>query len=271
MGAGARAAQAALARRTRPGGPGDGCAPTCWRSSPGAPGEVELWAWIAAYDHVALCQLWGPMTALPRALPRFTRELRQRWEDAGRPPLPRRGRRARRAGRRPAEPAAVGGDRGGGRRAATQLVRTGRRDRPGVARETRTALVVQACAPAGGEQGRVGQPRMRPRAGDRTRHVKGSPRPGRRAGRRRSARCPRAAGGGRSRRCRRRRGRRRGSTGGLPWRAECPVPSSVEPRRSSDRSVRSGGRSARADAAAGRAAADPRKRAPTGQRLPLVA
>ncbi len=52
------------------------------------PGEVELWAWIAAYDHVALCQLWGAMPALPRPLPRFTRELRQRWEDAGRPPLP---------------------------------------------------------------------------------------------------------------------------------------------------------------------------------------
>ena len=34
----------------------------------GAPGEVELWAWIAAYDHVALCQLWGAMPALPRAL-----------------------------------------------------------------------------------------------------------------------------------------------------------------------------------------------------------
>ncbi len=54
-----------------------------------APGErVELWAWFAAYDHVALAQLWGAMPALPRALPRFTRELRQRWEDAGRPALP---------------------------------------------------------------------------------------------------------------------------------------------------------------------------------------
>lgn len=51
-------------------------------------GDVELWAWIAAYDHVALCQLWGSMPDLPRALPRFTRELRQRWEDSGRPPLP---------------------------------------------------------------------------------------------------------------------------------------------------------------------------------------
>jgi hypothetical protein len=54
-----------------------------------APGEgVELWAWFAAYDHVALAQLWGAMPALPRALPRFTRELRQRWEDAGKPSLP---------------------------------------------------------------------------------------------------------------------------------------------------------------------------------------
>ncbi|HEY4007949.1 MAG TPA: polyadenylate-specific 3'-exoribonuclease AS [Pseudonocardia sp.] len=50
--------------------------------------EIELWAWIAAYDHVVLCQLWGAMPALPRPLPRFTRELRQRWEDVGRPPLP---------------------------------------------------------------------------------------------------------------------------------------------------------------------------------------
>ncbi len=50
--------------------------------------KPQLWAWIAAYDHVALCQLWGAMPALPRALPRFTRELRQHWEDAGSTPLP---------------------------------------------------------------------------------------------------------------------------------------------------------------------------------------
>ena len=53
------------------------------------PGEsIELWAWMAAYDHVALAHLWGDMRALPRAIPRFTHELRQRWEDAGSPPLP---------------------------------------------------------------------------------------------------------------------------------------------------------------------------------------
>lgn len=49
---------------------------------------VELWAWLAAYDHVALAQLWGAMPALPRRLPRFTKDLRQRWEDVGKPKLP---------------------------------------------------------------------------------------------------------------------------------------------------------------------------------------
>ena len=53
------------------------------------PGEqLELWAWYAAYDHVALAQLWGAMPALPREIPRFTKELRQLWDDRGRPPLP---------------------------------------------------------------------------------------------------------------------------------------------------------------------------------------
>jgi hypothetical protein len=37
---------------------------------------------------VALAQLWGPMPALPREIPRFTKDLRQRWDDIGRPPLP---------------------------------------------------------------------------------------------------------------------------------------------------------------------------------------
>lgn len=55
----------------------------------GRPREgVQLWAWLAAYDHVAFAQLWGAMPALPRRLPRFTRDLRQRWEDLGKPKLP---------------------------------------------------------------------------------------------------------------------------------------------------------------------------------------
>jgi hypothetical protein len=49
---------------------------------------IELWAWYAAYDHVALAQLWGAMPALPREIPRFTKDLRQLWDDLGRPPLP---------------------------------------------------------------------------------------------------------------------------------------------------------------------------------------
>ncbi|MCW2681796.1 MAG: hypothetical protein JWM62_3197 [Frankiales bacterium] len=50
--------------------------------------EPVLWAWYGAYDHVALCQLWGSMPELPRAIPRFTLDVRQLWEHLGRPPLP---------------------------------------------------------------------------------------------------------------------------------------------------------------------------------------
>ncbi len=50
--------------------------------------QMELWAWYAAYDHVALAQLWGAMPALPREIPRFTKDLRQLWDDRGRPSLP---------------------------------------------------------------------------------------------------------------------------------------------------------------------------------------
>jgi hypothetical protein len=53
------------------------------------PGEkLEMWAWYAAYDHVALAQLWGPMPELPREIPRFTKDLRQLWDDLGCPRLP---------------------------------------------------------------------------------------------------------------------------------------------------------------------------------------
>jgi hypothetical protein len=36
-----------------------------------------LWADYGAYDHVALCQLWGPMIALPDGLPMFTCDIQQ--------------------------------------------------------------------------------------------------------------------------------------------------------------------------------------------------
>lgn len=55
-------------------------------AAPGLP--IELWAWYAAYDHVAFAQLWGSMPDLPRDLPRLTKEVRQHWEMAGSPPIP---------------------------------------------------------------------------------------------------------------------------------------------------------------------------------------
>ena len=54
----------------------------------GTADAIDLWAWYAAYDHVALAQLWGAMPTLPREIPRFTKDLRQRWDDVGRPSLP---------------------------------------------------------------------------------------------------------------------------------------------------------------------------------------
>ncbi len=42
-----------------------------------ADGEPELWADFGAYDHVALCQLWGPMIALPKGLPMYTNDIQQ--------------------------------------------------------------------------------------------------------------------------------------------------------------------------------------------------
>jgi hypothetical protein len=50
--------------------------------------KIELWAWFAAYDHVVLAQLWGAMPQLPREIPRFTKDLRQLWDERGCPKLP---------------------------------------------------------------------------------------------------------------------------------------------------------------------------------------
>jgi 3' exoribonuclease, RNase T-like len=39
--------------------------------------DPELWAWYSAYDHVALCQLFGRMVPdLPAGMPMFTNDLR---------------------------------------------------------------------------------------------------------------------------------------------------------------------------------------------------
>ncbi len=62
---------------------------------------IELWAWVGAYDHVALCQLWGPMTHLPPAdsafHPRAAPALGGAWQP---PDAATVGECARRPGRR---------------------------------------------------------------------------------------------------------------------------------------------------------------------------
>lgn len=48
-------------------------------------GQAQLWAWYGAYDHVALCQLFGRMIDLPRGIPMWTNDLRQEMRRLGDP------------------------------------------------------------------------------------------------------------------------------------------------------------------------------------------
>lgn len=53
--------------------------------------KPEFWGYYSAYDHVALCQLFGTMMDLPKGWPMYTRDLKQ-WCDAlGNPRLPEQG------------------------------------------------------------------------------------------------------------------------------------------------------------------------------------
>lgn len=49
----------------------------------------EFWAWYGAYDHVALCSLFGSMLELPTRFPMFTHDLKQWHKEAGRPKMPK--------------------------------------------------------------------------------------------------------------------------------------------------------------------------------------
>lgn len=49
----------------------------------------DFWAWYGAYDHVALCQLWGRMIDLPNRMPMFTSDIVQLRKMAGNPPMPK--------------------------------------------------------------------------------------------------------------------------------------------------------------------------------------
>lgn len=50
--------------------------------------DPELWAWYAAYDHVALAQLFGRMIDLPDGVPMWTNDLKQEAERLGNPQMP---------------------------------------------------------------------------------------------------------------------------------------------------------------------------------------
>lgn len=53
-----------------------------------AAGEPQLNAWYAAYDHVALMQLWGSMIDRPEGIPMWTRDLKQENDRLGSPAVP---------------------------------------------------------------------------------------------------------------------------------------------------------------------------------------
>lgn len=52
---------------------------------------VELWAYYADYDHVALCWLFGAMIELPEGMPMLTMDLKQLAQHLGDPDLPEQG------------------------------------------------------------------------------------------------------------------------------------------------------------------------------------
>jgi hypothetical protein len=54
-------------------------------------GKPEVWAYYAAYDWVALCQLFGAMVDLPKGWPMYCRDVKQLCDDLGNPKLPEQG------------------------------------------------------------------------------------------------------------------------------------------------------------------------------------
>jgi hypothetical protein len=44
--------------------------------------EVEWWNWYGAYDHVALCQIWGRMLDLPKGMPMYSNDIKQLHKQA---------------------------------------------------------------------------------------------------------------------------------------------------------------------------------------------
>jgi len=51
--------------------------------------KPELWAWYGAYDHIALCQLFGRMIDLPNQMPQCTHELKSVLKLLNNPKMPK--------------------------------------------------------------------------------------------------------------------------------------------------------------------------------------
>jgi len=45
--------------------------------------DIEWWNWYGAYDHVALCQLFGKMIDLPKGFPMYSNDIKQIHKRAG--------------------------------------------------------------------------------------------------------------------------------------------------------------------------------------------
>ncbi len=59
--------------------------------APSKDSPVELWAYYADYDHVALCWLFGTMMDLPDGMPMYTKDIKQLCDSLGNPQLPEQG------------------------------------------------------------------------------------------------------------------------------------------------------------------------------------
>ena len=50
--------------------------------------DIEWWNWYGAYDHVALCQLFGKMIDLPKGFPMWSNDIKQLHKAKGYPQMP---------------------------------------------------------------------------------------------------------------------------------------------------------------------------------------
>ncbi|MEM9450311.1 MAG: 3'-5' exoribonuclease [Cyanobacteria bacterium P01_E01_bin.6] len=53
-------------------------------------GEPQFWAYYAAYDWVAFCQLFGTLMDLPKGFPKYCRDINQLCDERGNPALPKK-------------------------------------------------------------------------------------------------------------------------------------------------------------------------------------